>query len=26
VIVVGDAAKITEALKKFGDVTVTKAN
>ncbi len=26
VIVVGDAAKIGEALKKFGDVTVTKAN
>lgn len=26
VIVVGDAAKIEEALKKFGDVTVTKAN
>jgi zinc protease len=26
IIVVGDAAKISEELKKFGDVTVTKAN
>ena len=26
VIVVGDAAKIGESLKKFGEVTVTKAN
>ncbi len=26
IVVVGDASKIGEALKKFGDVTVTKAN
>jgi zinc protease len=26
IVVVGDAAKIGEALKKFGDVTITKAN
>ena len=26
VVVVGDASKIAEALKKFGDVTITKAN
>jgi predicted Zn-dependent peptidase len=26
VVVVGDSSKIGEALKKFGDVTVSKAN
>jgi zinc protease len=26
IVVVGDATKIGEALKKFGDVTITKAN
>jgi predicted Zn-dependent peptidase len=26
IVVVGDASKIGDALKKFGDVTVTKAN
>ena len=26
IVIVGDAAKIGDVLKKFGDVTVTKAN
>jgi len=26
IVVVGDASKIGEALKKFGDVTITKSN